>query len=125
MKSAAERARQSGNEENQRLFTIAADSIMLMAKRLAILEHDNESQMFGIEYVQGYRNALQDAILTIDSIQGDLKVHKVKQNEKTYHQILECMLNNRVALRESNTAFIRCKLGGGFELYDSKWRHEE
>lgn len=125
MKSAAERARWDGNEENQSLFTIAADSIMLMAKRLARLEHDNESQMFGIEYVQGYRNALQDAILTIDSIQCDLKVHKVKQNEKTYHQILECMLNNRVALRESNTAFIRCKLGGGFELYDSKWRHEE
>lgn len=123
--SAAEKARLEGNEENQSLFTIAADSIRLLSNRLSRLEHDNESQMFGIEYVQGYRNALQDAILTIDSIQGDLKVHKVKQNAKTYHQILECMLNNRVALRESNTAFIRCKSGGGFELYDSKWRREE
>lgn len=124
LQSAAEKARQSGNEENQSLFTIAADSIRLLSNRLSSLAHENESQMFGIEYVQGYRSALQDAILTIDSIQDDLKVHKVKQNEKTYHQILECMLNNRVALRESNTACIRCKLGGGFELYDSKWRQK-
>ena len=124
LQSAAEKARQESNEENQSLFTIAADSIRLLSNRLSRLEHENESQLFGIEYVQGYRNALQDAILTIDSIQDDLKVHKVKQSEKTYHQILECMLNNRVALRESNTAFIRCKLGGGFELYDSKWRYE-
>lgn len=125
LQSAAEKARLEGNEENKSLFTIAADSIRILSNRVAHFERENTSKLFGIEYVQGYRNALQDAIFTIDDIQGDLKMHKVKQNAKTYHQILECMLNNRVALRESNTAFIRCKLGGGFELYDSKWRHEE
>lgn len=124
LQSAAKKARQESNEENQSLFTIAADSIWLLSNRLSMLAHENESQLFGIEYVQGYRSALQDAILTVDDIQGDLKTHKVKQSAKTYHQILECMLENRTALMESKTAFIRCKKDGGFELYDSKWRRE-
>ena len=125
LQSAAEKARLESNEENQSLFTIAADSIRLLSNRLSRLAHENESQLFGIEYVKGYRSALQDAILTVDDIQRDLKIHNVRQNGKTYHQILECMLENRTALRESKTAFIRCKKDGGFELYDSKWRHEE
>ena len=60
-------------------------------------------------YVQGYTAAIQDAIEVVEYIQKDLKIHKRKQNAKTYTAILKCMLKGRAMLRESSTAFVRCK----------------
>lgn len=76
-------------------------------------------KMFSYEYVQGYTAALQDVLETIDDIQNDLKKHKRKQNSKTYKAIAECMLKNRVILREEPYAFVRCNdnVEGGFEVY--------
>ena len=70
-------------------------------------------------YVQGYTAALQDVIKTIEYIQDDLKLHKRKQNCKTYRAILECMLQNRAVFRENPDAFVRCnnEIDGGFEVY--------
>jgi len=77
------------------------------------------TKMFGLEYVQGYTAALKDVCETIDQIQADLKIHKRKQNYKTYKAIIECMLENRVILRENPNAFIRCsdKEKSGFEIF--------
>lgn len=80
--------------------------------------------MFDLAYVQGYTAALQDARAQIEGIQYDLKRHKRKQNAKTYLELLDCMIDNRTALREIPHAFIRCKSDGAFELW---WdgRHNE
>ena len=77
------------------------------------------THMFGIEYVQGYTAALQDAIAVIDLIQFDMKKHRRRQNYKSYRAILECMLKNRAILRENPDAFIRCNdnADGGYEVY--------
>lgn len=74
-------------------------------------------RMFDILYVQGYTAALQDVLMTIDSIQPDLQLHKRRQNYKTYKAIIECMLKNRAILREDPNAFVRCNVEGGFEVY--------
>lgn len=75
--------------------------------------------MFDIVYVQGYTAALQDVIDTLDNIQTDLKLHKRKQNYKTYKAILKCMLDNRAVLRENPDAFVRCNdnVDDGFEIF--------
>lgn len=80
------------------------------------------SKLFGVEYVQGYTAALMDALRTIDQLQDDLKRHKRKQNYKTYRAILECILENRVVLRENPGAFIRCsdKAKNGFEVFEER-----
>lgn len=77
------------------------------------------SKMFGYEYVQGYTAALQDVLKTIDGIQLDLKHHKRRQSAKTYKAIIECMIKNRVILREEPDAFVRCNdnVDGGFDVY--------
>lgn len=79
------------------------------------------SKMFGFEYVQGYTVALQDVLKIIgnDGFEDDLKRHKRKHNQKTYKALLECILQNRVILREEPYAFIRCNndVPGGFECY--------
>lgn len=49
-------------------------------------------KLFGYEYVQGYTAALQDVLKTLGDMQTDLKIHKRKQNYKTYKAIVECML---------------------------------
>ena len=84
--------------------------------------NDTFSKLFGIEYVQGYTAALIDALKTIDQLQDDLKRHKRKQNYKTYRAILDCMLENRVVLRENPGAFIRCndKAKSGFEIFEER-----
>lgn len=76
-------------------------------------------KLFPITYVQGYTAALQDVFETIDDIQCDLKLHKRKQNAKTYKAIVECMIKNRAILREEPDAFVRCNdsVDGGFEVY--------
>lgn len=78
--------------------------------------------MFGYEYVQGYTAALQDVLQTIENIQVDLKYHKRRQNVKTHKAIVECMIKNRVILREEPYAFVRCNdnADGGFEVYIEK-----
>lgn len=79
-------------------------------------------RMFDILYVQGYTAALQDVLMTIDSIQPDLQLHKRKQNHKTYKAIIECMLKNRAILREDPNAFVRCSSTNPneFEVYIEK-----
>ena len=76
-------------------------------------------------YVQGYTAAIQDAIEVVEYIQKDLKIHKRKQNAKTYTAILKCMLKGRVLLRESSTAFVRCndRTDDGFEIWDSRYNN--
>lgn len=67
-------------------------------------------------YVQGYLAALQDVYNTIDHIQCDLKVHKRKQNAKTYMAIIDCMIKNRSIFREEPGAFVRYN-DSGYETY--------
>ena len=76
-------------------------------------------------YIQGYTAAIQDAIEVVEYIQKDLKIHKRKQNAKTYLAILRCMLKGRVLLRESSTAFVRCndRAPDGFEIWDSRYNN--
>lgn len=76
-------------------------------------------KIFGIEYVQGYTAALQDVLTTLECIQIDLKRHKRRQCYKTYKAIINCMLENRVILRENPDAFVRCNddARNGFEIY--------
>ena len=76
-------------------------------------------------YIQGYTAAIQDAIKVVEYIQKDLKIHKRKQNAKTYLAILRCMLKGRVLLRESSTAFVRCndRAPDGFEIWDSRYNN--
>ena len=76
-------------------------------------------------YVQGYTAAIQDAIEVVEYIQKDLKIHKRKQNAKTYLAILRCMLKGRALLRESSTAFVRCndRAPDGFEIWDSRYNN--
>ncbi len=77
------------------------------------------SKMFGFEYVQGYTAALQDVLRTLENIPYDLKLHHRKQNLKTLCAIVNCMLENRVTLRENPGTFVRCNddVPGGFEVY--------
>lgn len=76
-------------------------------------------RMFPMEYVMGYTAALQDVLKTFEQIQVDLKFHKRQQSYKTYKAIVECMLQNRIVLRENPDAFVRCNNNAesGFELY--------
>lgn len=76
-------------------------------------------KLFGLQYVQGYTAALKDVLETFEGIQDDMKRHKRRQNYKSYKAIIECMLKNRVTLRENPSAFIRCndKAEGGYEVY--------
>ena len=78
-----------------------------------------EHKLFGYEYVQGYTSALQDVLDTFQCIDDDLRTHRRRRNAKTYYAIVQCMLDNRVALREHPYAFIRCtdKNDTGFELW--------
>lgn len=80
---------------------------------------DDTEKLFGIEYVQGYTAALQDVIETFENIDVDLKAHKRKRNAKTYLAIVQCMLDDRVILRENPKAFVRCNdaVDGGFEVF--------
>ena len=79
--------------------------------------------MFDPRYIQGYTAALLDVLDVFEYVQDDLKLHKRRQNDKTYKAIVKCMLENRAALRENPDCFIRCndKVDGGFELWES-WK---
>lgn len=79
----------------------------------------SKHKMFGYEYVQGYTSALQDVLDTFLYIDDDLRRHRRRRNAKTYQGIVQCMLENRVALREHPDAFIRCtdQNAAGFELW--------
>ena len=76
-------------------------------------------KMFGLEYIQGYTAALLDVRAVLDDIEYDLKIHKRRQNLKTIRQIIDCMIANRIVLRENPEAFVRCNdnADGGFEIY--------
>ncbi len=73
--------------------------------------------MFDFMYDQGYTAALLDVLNAIEDIQDDLKVHHVRQSAKTYMSIVNAMIQGRAILRENPDAFVRCKQGGGFEVY--------
>lgn len=64
-------------------------------------------RMFGIEYVQGYTAALMDVRETLQHIDWDIKHHKLKRTAKEYNRVLDCMIKNRVILREEPNAFVR------------------
>lgn len=83
-----------------------------------------DSRPFDGMYVDGYRAALQDVLEVLDYIRVDLKLHKRKQNYKTYKAIVECMLANHAILREEPYAFVRCNdnVDGGFEVFIGKHR---
>ena len=74
-------------------------------------------------YIQGYTAALMDVLKTFSEIQTDLKIHRRKQNFKTYSGIVECMLENRTILRETTDAFVRCTgdTKNGFEVWRESW----
>lgn len=82
-----------------------------------------QHRMFDYLYVQGYTAALLDVLKVLDYIQPDLKRHRRRQSAKTYHGIVQCMLDNRVALREDPDAFIRCASDGTheYELWNARW----
>lgn len=75
--------------------------------------------MFSSEYIQGYTAALQDAIWTVEHITEDMKLHKRRQRQKEYTNLLKCMLANRARLREDPDAFARCNndIPGGYEVF--------
>lgn len=79
-------------------------------------------KLFGTQYIQGYTAALQDVLRTMEDAQSDMKMHKRKQNYKTYKAMVECMLKNRTILREEPYAFVRCNdnAESGFEVYTQK-----
>lgn len=79
------------------------------------------NKMFPTEYIQGFRVALLMVRegLTDPLLATDLKIHKIPFNRQTIIRYLDCMIENRVILRENPDAFIRCnnKIDGGFEVY--------
>lgn len=79
-------------------------------------------RLFPTVYTQGYTAALIDVLNIIDCIQDDLRIHKRKQNAKTYRAIVKCMLKNRAIFREDPDAFLRCNDNAedGFEVYISR-----
>lgn len=83
--------------------------------------------MFDPMYIQGYTAALLDVLDVFAYIQEDLKLHKRRQSAKTYQAIVQCMLQNRAALREDPDTFIRCNdnIEGGFELWGNYKRSTE
>lgn len=76
-------------------------------------------------YVQGYTAALRDVEAQLANIEEDLRLHKRRQNAKTFRALVRCMIENRTALRELPNAFIRCNDNAkdGFELWweGRKW----
>lgn len=50
----------------------------------------------------------------------DLRRHKMRFNIKTFQEMIDCMIENRELLRENPQAFLRCKPGGGFEVFVGK-----
>ena len=83
------------------------------------MENNTTNKVFDYPYVQGYLAALQDVRDTIEHIQDDLKMHKRKQNYKTYKAIIECMIKGRAIFREESSAFVRCN-DNGYEIYISE-----
>lgn len=83
--------------------------------------------MFDFTYVQGYTAALLDVLDVFAYIQDDLKLHKRRQSAQTYKAIVQCILQNRAALRENPDTFIRCNdnIDGGFELWENWKRSTE
>lgn len=75
--------------------------------------------MFSSEYIQGYTAALQDAVWTVEHIAEDMKLHKRRQCQTEYTNLLKCMLANRARLREDPDAFVRCNndIPGGYEVF--------
>lgn len=73
--------------------------------------------LFDPMYVQGYTAALKDVREQVEGIQDDLKRHKRARTVKTYLALIDCMIENRTALREIPHAFIRCRSDGEFELW--------
>lgn len=77
-------------------------------------------KLHSLEYADGYRNALMDVLETLKNIDVDMKIHKRKRTAKEYTALIQCMLENRIILRENIDAFVRCSSNGGYEVYDSK-----
>lgn len=82
------------------------------------------------EYNRGYTAAIQKLISDYDSICIDMKMRKKRMTEKLTKQWLQCCLENRERLRETNDAdiyrgFIRWNVQKeSFEYYDPRHRME-
>ena len=76
-------------------------------------------RLFGSEYIHGYTAGIRMVMDTLEDIQVDMKLHKRKQNYKTYRAILDTILENRTLLREEPRAFVRCNDNAprGFEVF--------
>lgn len=75
-----------------------------------------ERMEFGFNH--GFTTALLKVREQLDSnFAEDLKRHKMRLNAKTLEQAIDCMIENRELLRDNPQAFLRCKQGGGFEVF--------
>lgn len=76
-----------------------------------------------MEYNVGYTNAIQDVIEIFGYIQPDLKYHHKNLNAKLSNALLQCILNNRIDIRDNRSRsdryvpFIRYTNDGNFEYY--------
>ena len=103
-------------EQMEKLKQMMSSDVMILPS--------NISPEYGYDFAHGYATALLKVLETFDTIQPDLKVHKRRQNYKTYRSIVNCILQNQVALRENPDAYIRCsnEAEGGFELWHNGGR---
>lgn len=75
-----------------------------------------ERMEFGFNH--GFTTALLKVREQLDAaFAEDLKRHKMRLNAKTIEQAIDCMIENRELLRDNPQAFLRCKHGGGFEVF--------
>lgn len=81
--------------------------------------------LFGPHYVQGYTATLLDIqrILEDNSLRDDMKRHKMPFNQRNMAALLQCVIDNRVMLREDPDAFVRCTKDKEFEMVSGSWRH--
>ena len=72
-------------------------------------------------YNHGFTRGLLKVKEQIDKyMYEDLRQHKMRFNIKTFQEMIDCMIENRELLRENPQAFLRCKPGGGFEVFVGK-----
>lgn len=72
-------------------------------------------------YNHGFTRGLMKVKEQIDGqMADDLKRHGMRFNVKTLGMMLDCMIENRELLRDNPRAFLRCKTGGGFEVFAPK-----
>lgn len=78
-----------------------------------------ERMEFGFNH--GFTRALLKVRDQLDAaFVEDLHRHNMRLNAKTIEKAIDCMIENRELLRDNPQAFLRCKRGGGFEVFVGK-----